>query len=253
METFPPHLEFEPQDEDEISPLISFPAELILHILRYLDHTSIERFGSISRRARVLTLDPSIWKDFVVSTYKPPQVASTDDILNVVKLYSPDYRRIYIEHPRVRLDGVYIAICRYIRPGLGENAWVSVNHLITYHRYLRFLPNGQVVSLLASDQIPPQEIIPLLDSSLRMKGLFVGNWELQDSTVFLDSLADPNGTAARYVFQMTLQLRSRPLGRWNRLEFMAYDSVKLDTGEAVPVSLKQERSPFLFSRVRSYL
>jgi F-box protein 9 len=85
-----------------------------------------------------------------------------------------------------------------------------------------------------------------------LQGLCVGTWELQGSTVFLDSLADPSGTAARYVFRMTLQLRSKPLGRWNRLEFVAYDSVNLDTGEAVPVSLKHERWPFLFSRVRSY-
>lgn len=253
VETFPSHLEFAREDEEENSPLVSFPEELILYILRYLDHASIERFAMISRKARVLTLDSSIWRDFVISTYKPPQIPSANDILDIVKLYSPDYRRLYIEHPRVRLDGVYIAVCRYVRPGLGDNAWVSINHLITYRRYLRFLPDGQVVSLLASDQIPPQEIIPYLDSSFRMKGLFIGNWELEGTTVFLDSLADPSGTATRYVFQMTLQLRSRPLGRWNRLEFMAYDSVKLDTGEAIPVSLKQERSPFVFSRVRSYL
>jgi F-box protein 9 len=84
------------------------------------------------------------------------------------------------------------------------------------------------------------------------QGLFIGNWELHGTTVYLTSLTDPSGHALRYVFQMTLQLRSKPIGRWNRLEFMAYDSVDLETGEAVPVSLKHETTPFLFSKVKSY-
>lgn len=27
--------------------------------------------------------------------------------------YKGDLRRVYVEHPRVRLDGVYIAVCHY--------------------------------------------------------------------------------------------------------------------------------------------
>ena len=56
---------------------------------------------------------------------------------------------------------------------------------------------------------------------------------------------------ARYTFQMTLELRSRPLGRWNRLDFQEYESVAVSTGEAVALPLKKER-PFWFSKVRSY-
>ena len=32
----------------------------------------------------------------------------------VIDRHLSDYRRVYIEHPRVRLDGVYIAICHYV-------------------------------------------------------------------------------------------------------------------------------------------
>ena len=55
----------------------------------------------------------------------------------------------------------------------------------------------------------------------------------------------------RYSFQMVLDLRSRPLGRWNRLDLRTYDSVRLGSGEATPLALKNER-PFWFSKVRSY-
>jgi F-box protein 9 len=185
----------------------------------------------------------------------------------------------------------------------------------------RFFPNGQVLSLLANEEKHPQEIIPLLKPSLRMKGLFVGHWKLVGTTVCLSNLIDASGRfplpassilpspvfsvfpvdggrslgsgaasgsaganfghastqaygqghgrgsghsqrqtgsslstqtdTARYVFDMTLNLRSKPLGRWNRMDIQSYDSVNLENGDVHPVALKHER-PFWFSMVRSY-
>lgn len=110
-----------------------------------------------------------------------------------------------------------------------------------------------MVSLLTSDQTLPREIIPILGPSLRMKGLFLGFWELHDSIVYITSLTDPTGCSTLpYVFQMTLQLNSRPLGRWNRLAILAYDSVHVESGEMVPVPISQEKTQFVFSKVRSY-
>jgi F-box protein 9 len=83
------------------------------------------------------------------------------------------------------------------------------------------------------------------------QGLFIGNWELDGTTVYVTFLTDPSGHALCYVFQMTLQLWSKPTGRWNRLEFMAYHSVDLETGEVAPVSWKHETTPLLFNKVRS--
>ena len=74
---------------------------------------------------------------------------------------------------------------------------------------------------------------------------------LDGTTVHITDLLDPAGGAMRYTFQMILDLRSRPLGRWNRLDFREYDSVEIASGEATPLALKHER-PFWFSRVRSY-
>jgi len=170
---------------------------------------------------------------------------------------------VYVEHPRLRLDGVYIAVCHYIRSGLSENAWVNVSHLITYHRYLRFLPNGEVLSLLANDEHQPQQVIPVLKPGLRMKGFHIGEWHLEGTTVYIANLREMSdkstgvyashdgGSPRRYVFQMTLGLRSRPLGRWNKLDFEGYDSVDVESGEVIPLPLKHDR-PFWFSKVRSY-
>ncbi|KAI0255908.1 hypothetical protein BJV78DRAFT_1174395 [Lactifluus subvellereus] len=248
---FPLSLSFEPEDEKEPPYLRRLPDELLVHILSYLGVSAIERFARVSRKARIMTLDTIIWRSFVETIYKPPQISPEEDLDDIVDNYSSDYRRVYIERPRVRLDGVYIAVCHYIRQGLSENAWVNISHLITYHRYLRFYPNGQVISLLANEEHEPQHVITVLRPTLRMKGFYIGTWKLSGLTVHISNLADPSDPNARYSFQMTLTLRSRPLGRWNRLEFNEYESIKLEDGEATPLALKNER-PFWFSKVRSY-
>ena len=61
----------------------------------------------------------------------------------------------------------------------------------------------------------------------------------------------PAQTDARYIFDMTLKLRSKPLGRWNKMDIQSYDSINLETGDVSPIVLKHER-PFWFSKVRSY-
>lgn len=35
-------------------------------------------------------------------------------MIPIIERYALDYRRVYIEQPRVRLDGVYIATCHYV-------------------------------------------------------------------------------------------------------------------------------------------
>ncbi|KAJ3890709.1 hypothetical protein GG344DRAFT_48962 [Lentinula edodes] len=273
LNNFPRDLVFEPENEEDSVAFNLLPDEMIVHILKILDASSLERFASVNRKARVVSLDVSIWRKLAKETYKPPQIPVLPDgsssLEYLSKQYLYDYRRLYIEHPRIRLDGVYIAVCHYIRPGLSENSWVNVNHLITYHRYLRFFPNGQVISLLTNEEQPPAHVIPLLKPTLRgLKGLLFGNWHLSGNTVVLSNLidassrslthghghghaVDPSIPTVRYIFTMHLTLLSRPLGRWNKMDIVSYDTVKLETGEASPVALKHER-PFWFSKVRSY-
>ncbi|KAI9456950.1 hypothetical protein HD554DRAFT_2144238 [Boletus coccyginus] len=268
LECFPEVLTFEPEDDREGVPINMIPQELLLSILRNLDTMTLERFATVSRKARILSLDPSIWRDFVYLAYKPPQIPEAVTVETIVDGYDSNYRQTYIEHPRLRLDGVYIAVCHYVRRGLGENAWVNVSHLVTYHRYLRFFPDGQVLSLLANEEYQPTLVIPMLKPSLRMKGFYIGDWRLEGSRVLITNLVEryPHATHAssahpshhshtpqptRYHFQMTLALRSKPLGRWNKLDLVSYESVNIEDEEVVLLPLKHER-PFWFSKVKSW-
>ncbi|TCD71804.1 hypothetical protein EIP91_003147 [Steccherinum ochraceum] len=248
------HLRFEPEEgrEAEPVPIGLVPDEILVHIITNLDLSSLERFATVNRKTRVLTLDSSIWRSYVQHIYQPPQIPPDEDIPNLLSGYLLDYRRMFIEHPRIRLDGVYIAVLHYTRKGLSENAWVNINHLITYHRYLRFYPDGTVLSLLANEEIGPQQVIPILKPSLRMKGFYIGNWRLSGTEVVITDLTEPSPASfpPKYTFQMRLDLKSRPTGRWNRLNFLTYENVAMD-GEVTPLLVKHDR-PFWFSKVRSY-
>jgi F-box protein 9 len=62
LESFPQDLSFEPEDERQGVPLNSLPDEMLVLILRGLDHTAIERFAAVNRKARVISLDSAIWR-----------------------------------------------------------------------------------------------------------------------------------------------------------------------------------------------
>lgn len=55
-------LAFEPEDEKQPVHMQTLPDELLVHILAFLDTTGLERFALVNRRARVLALDPSLWR-----------------------------------------------------------------------------------------------------------------------------------------------------------------------------------------------
>jgi F-box protein 9 len=62
LANFPIPLSFEPEDERAMSPLQRLPDELLVHILTYLGAAAIERFALVSRKARMITLDATIWR-----------------------------------------------------------------------------------------------------------------------------------------------------------------------------------------------
>jgi F-box protein 9 len=62
LENFPRDLVFEPEDERNEVPLNVLPDEMLVLILRGLDPTGIERFAAVNRKARVVSLDSTIWR-----------------------------------------------------------------------------------------------------------------------------------------------------------------------------------------------
>lgn len=99
------------------------------------DVEALERFASTCRMARVFTLEnDAIWRNLVQRTYVTPQILEGDSANSIVREHGNDWRRCYIEHPRLRLDGAYISVVTYLRRGESSQAWYSPTHLITFYR-----------------------------------------------------------------------------------------------------------------------
>lgn len=100
---------------------------------------------------------------------------------------------------------------------------------------------------------------------------------MKDSTVYITNLTDasskailpevdfdilsrpPSDSGRPYTFLMELALKSKPIGKWNRLSLFSYSSVDSRNGEVVPLSLTKEtestkngNTGFWFSRVLSW-
>nr|XP_018263038.1 uncharacterized protein I303_04528 [Kwoniella dejecticola CBS 10117]OBR85196.1 hypothetical protein I303_04528 [Kwoniella dejecticola CBS 10117] len=191
------------------------------------------------------------------------------EVRDLVSRHRNEWRTTVVEEERIRMDGCYIAVCHYIRPGAGDE-WVTITHMITYHRFLRFYPDGNVISFLTTDH--PSDIVPSLRPSMRGKGLHFGRWRLLRSDspefdenpnivklpkeekggkrvarVIISDLLEPGNESPKYEFEMELLLKSTGRGRWNKLEILEYRSINLLTGEVLALALKHQK-PFYFSK-----
>lgn len=66
ISAFSENLKFEPEIEGENTPISLLPDEILVMILCKLEPTSIERFARVNRKARILSLDPVIWRHVTI-------------------------------------------------------------------------------------------------------------------------------------------------------------------------------------------
>lgn len=122
----------------------ALPTELfinqILRKLAVMDPASLEAFGMTCKAYYLLSRDPSVWR-FVHEHFQ--RVFGLDG-QSAQPLPSPliDYRRTFIESPRLRTEGLYISQCHYLRQGFVEDAFNQPFHVVTYYRYLVSQPHS---------------------------------------------------------------------------------------------------------------
>ncbi|KAI3652500.1 hypothetical protein MP228_001925 [Amoeboaphelidium protococcarum] len=259
------------------------PAEIftsfILPQVAQMDAPSVERFGQVCRQFYKYTRDDNLWKQVCRYYHR-----SSSQSLAIASPLPNDqlYRDLFLSTPRLRYDGVYISRCTYARQGLSEHTFSQPYHLVVYYRFLRFYPDGSVISLLSNRE--PQDVISMINQDeyfaqqkIRSKqkvDTVVGAKEsgedrLMRGMYFLDieqninSNNNNNKSSKGYavkisledsahrkdsVFHMVLNLSYTHRGAWNKLGWSEYYSVKGST--STEYSLHQFK-PYYFSRVKS--
>ncbi|KAK9471230.1 uncharacterized protein V1510DRAFT_420821 [Dipodascopsis tothii] len=245
----------EAEDDALPSPLMTLPNELLTHLLRLLALADLSGFTRTTYTCRKLAFlaytDTTLWQRLCESEF--PRMVYTDDVdeAAVFARYGADWRRMFLERPRVRFNGVYISTCNYHRDGVSDS-WSSPIHMVTYYRYMRFYDDGSVLWLLTTRE--PAEIVPELrlgaSTTLypQLKGMTVGSWSLSiDGRVNIRV----TGPVAKYVFLQELEIKSAGRGRQNRLNWVHFYSLNQVTDHLLEFSLPHEK-PYYFSRVLSY-
>ncbi|KAJ5919864.1 hypothetical protein N7454_009699 [Penicillium verhagenii] len=170
-------------------PIAAMPSEVISDILRYVALQDPATFGRVAlvckRMAWHFANEQVVWKDVCQSPkfgFAGMHYAFACDIhghpiytldglrytpfpegapLEIPKPLS-SWSQVFQSYPRIRFSGIYISTVNYTRPGAQSTyqtvSWNSPIHIVTYYRYLRFYPDGSVISLLTTTE--PVDVVP---------------------------------------------------------------------------------------------
>ncbi|KAI8471805.1 MAG: hypothetical protein J3K34DRAFT_384601 [Monoraphidium minutum] len=137
------------QDEDSLA-LIQrvFTDEMMGTIFGRLGPYTLGRAACVCRCWRYLCRSPTLWEAAAREALSPPahrDIAPAELHRTLAHKYSCSWRRMFLEVPHVRFDGVYVARNTYIRIGAVELHRTNTVFLACYYRYYRFFPNGQML------------------------------------------------------------------------------------------------------------
>jgi len=168
------------------------PHELMVQIFRYiigeeLDLASLESVGLVCRGFYLLSRDPSLWRSICYSSWG-------SSALNYVLKDGTggdekqvDWRKMFLERPRVNYDGIYISRTRYVRQG--DTGFQDITyrpfHVVRYYRYLRFFPDRRVIILTTNEE--PDKIVPIFRHVLYARQFSSELSILEGSFEFVDS------------------------------------------------------------------
>ncbi|CAG8075626.1 unnamed protein product [Penicillium salamii] len=222
-------------------PIAAVPSDVIVEILRHVALDDPSTFGRMAlvckRLAYHFAYEQHIWKrvcqdskfgfggmhyDFAcdllglpIYTLGPRYTPFPKD--KPVEIPQPlsSWSQVFQTLPRVRFTGVYISTVNYTRPGAtaaySNVSWNSPIHIVTYYRYLRFYPDGSVVSLLTSTE--PVDVVPYISKENVMAARTPGNRKHQrnasDQGQSLSGATEPVPAVAMAALKHGLR------GRWH--------------------------------------
>lgn len=135
------------------------------------------RVSLVCREWNKISVEDSVWKNCCFHHF-----ASNARKISrrVRKQYDGSWKRAFLEEPRVRFDGVYVFTKRYFKVG-GLGLVYAPNVLeISYHRVIRFFPNGHTLYALVN------QFTPTIMTHFKRedpKHTFTGKYQLKDGTV----------------------------------------------------------------------
>lgn len=253
-----------PQHPTNATHISQLPMEIFLYILKWvvsshLDMRSLEMCSRVCRGFYICCRDQEIWRTACTRVW-----GLKCGGVGVTNCY-PSWRDMFIKRPRLCFEGCYISKTTYIRHGENsfQDQFYRPWHLVEYFRYLRFFPDGRVLSLTTPEA--PVSSVSLLKTRTpppRHPPVFVGYYRLSDSTVSIVLMPGPdklrsksNSNNQTHTFHLELEITTYKKRLHGQLVWRGYSVFTRRNGieTNTPFELPPARyPPFWFSRVKSY-
>eukprot|EP00898_Chlorokybus_atmophyticus_P004879 jgi/Chlat1/5392/Chrsp35S05305 len=201
------------------------PGELLLEVLLHCSAVTIANASVVCKRWRYAAQHPMMWRAACMSAWGGFE-GEQACVRACRRFYGGSWRRMFMEKPRLRTDGVYASRNTYIKVGACEWAVHNPVHLVCYFRYLRFKPDGMLLYRTTAEKVAV---------AARQMGakdehdpnLLKGRYNISGCSVDI-AVSYPGGRAA---LAMRLSLRSTVRGGNNRLDVLSLSVIDHRTGE----------------------
>jgi hypothetical protein len=224
------------------SPSIQWlPPEILLRILRYFDVATVDLLSRVCKQWFIVARDGALWKKVCLYTWPETDPVHFQD-------YGCNWRRMYVERPRLRQEGMYISKNSYLRPGVTEGSFYQPVFRVTYYRYLRFFPDGSVLAYMGPEE--PKDVADWLrPDKVDRKGkpFQAGVYGLEEDHVQAH-LRSTN--LQRTVFEMHLKVQSTGTRKSNCLSMEQYRCGR-EGQAATPLTIEVNR--FFFAKLPPHL
>lgn len=227
------------------------PPEVMLLIFSQLPIASTARAQCSCRQWYRLGLAPDLWRTACQEAFQRCSYKRNSWLLR--REYRGCWRRMYLDRPHVRHDGVYVSRNTYLKTGIIE--WTVKNPvaLVCYYRYYRFFPDGSFLYRTTPDAV--SKVARTLLTKPRCKAraddtLQQGLWRL-DGERLLAVMVYPNSHNTEV--RTSLSLRSTTRGANNRLDARGVLCVDKADGSTNPILSTDEDEEVSDNELQQYL
>nr|CAD1824568.1 unnamed protein product [Ananas comosus var. bracteatus] len=215
------------------------PDELLFEVFTRMCPYTLGRAACVCRKWRYTIRNPSLWRSACLKTW---QMSGAEANYKIVRsVYDGSWRKMWVQRPRLRTDGLYVSRNTYIHTGVAEWKVTNPVHVVCYYRYLRFYSSGKFLYKISSQRV--KEVVKCMNfRASKADCVFKGDSILSGDQVEA-ALLYPGLRLT--LLRMRLRLRGTTIGANNRL-----DVVKLVTTGVNEDDLKNREddglTPFVF-------
>ncbi|KAL2609824.1 hypothetical protein R1flu_028397 [Riccia fluitans] len=204
----------------------TLPDELLYEVFSRASPYALGVGACVCRKWRYAIRLPALWRGACLKAWQMFGVQENERIARVS--YGGSWKRMWIERPRIRYDGIYVSRNTYIRQGITE--WKNKNpvHLVCYYRYIRFYPGGKI--LYKTSPLKLKEVAKYIQGRpSKVDAVFAGRYNLahdQAEAAILYPGLRPT------VLRIRLRIRGTTSGANNRMDLVSL--ITSGVGEDAP-------------------